>query len=174
MLWINMVMDTLAGLAFAFEPPLKRYMQEKPKKKNEPILNKFMYIEILTLGLFSSLLCILFLKTPLISNIYSSKKALMAAFFGLFIFIDIFNSFNARTSRMNIFSNILRNKVFLFIMFFIVTIQLILIYYGGSMFRTTTLNIKELLTMITMASLVIPVSVFLKKYLKYKNLPNDV
>ena len=31
MLWINMVMDTLAGLAFSFEPPLIEYMEEKPK-----------------------------------------------------------------------------------------------------------------------------------------------
>ena len=40
MLWINMVMDTLAGLAFSFEPPLIEYMEEKPKKKNESIINK--------------------------------------------------------------------------------------------------------------------------------------
>ena len=33
MLWINMVMDTLAALAFAGEPPLKEYMEEPPKKK---------------------------------------------------------------------------------------------------------------------------------------------
>ena len=37
----------------------------------------------------------------------------MTAFFGLFIFIDIFNSFNARTSRLDIFANILDNKVFI-------------------------------------------------------------
>lgn len=29
MLWINMVMDTLAGLAFAFEPPLKKLYERK-------------------------------------------------------------------------------------------------------------------------------------------------
>ena len=39
MLWINMVMDTLAGLAFSFEPPLKEYMKELPKQINEPIIN---------------------------------------------------------------------------------------------------------------------------------------
>ena len=39
MLWINMVMDTLAGLAFAFEPPLIEYMYEYPKKKNELYIN---------------------------------------------------------------------------------------------------------------------------------------
>ena len=47
MLWINMIMDTLAGLAFSFEPPLIEYMNEKHKKKNEPILNKYMINEII-------------------------------------------------------------------------------------------------------------------------------
>lgn len=35
MLWINMVMDTLAGLAFSYEPPLLEYMEEEPKKKKK-------------------------------------------------------------------------------------------------------------------------------------------
>ena len=174
MLWINMVMDTLAGLAFAFEPPLARYMEEKPKSKNEPILNKYMYMQILVMGIFSSILCFVFLKAPFISNLYSSKKSLMASFFGLFIFIDIFNSFNARTSRINIFSNILKNKIFVIIMVLILIIQLLMIYYGGSLFRTTALSLKELLVMISLSSLIIPVSTILKKYLKYNNLPNDV
>ena len=34
-----MVMDTLAGIAFSYEPPLKEYMKEKPKKKDENIMN---------------------------------------------------------------------------------------------------------------------------------------
>ena len=42
-----MVMDTLSGLAFSFEPALKEYMNEPPKKKNEPIINKYMINEIL-------------------------------------------------------------------------------------------------------------------------------
>lgn len=38
MLWINMIMDTFAGLAFSFEPPLERYMNEKPKKETKRLL----------------------------------------------------------------------------------------------------------------------------------------
>lgn len=174
MLWINMVMDTLAGLAYAFEPPLKRYMMEKPKKKNEPILNKYMYLQIIVMGIYSSCLCFVFLKTPLISSLYRNQQTLMAAFFGLFIFIDIFNSLNARTSRINIFSNIYKNKAFILIMIFILVIQIILIYFGGSMFRTTSLTLNELLVMILLSSTIIPVSSFLKYFLKYKNLNNDV
>jgi len=32
MLWVNMVMDTLAGLAFAGEAPLPEYMEDTPKR----------------------------------------------------------------------------------------------------------------------------------------------
>ena len=42
MLWINIIMDTLGGLAFAGEAPIADYMKEKPKRREEPILNKYM------------------------------------------------------------------------------------------------------------------------------------
>lgn len=82
--------------------------------------------------------------------------------FWLFIFIDIFNSFNARTSRINVFSDILKNKVFIFIMLFVVIVQILMIYYGGSIFRTTTLNLKEFITMILFSFMVIPACTILK------------
>lgn len=169
MLWINMVMDTLAGLAFAFEPPLLEYMKEKPKKKNEPIMNAYMYSQILWTGLISSLLCFFFLKCPLIKTFYGNEEALLSAFFGLFIFIDIFNSFNARTHRLNLVANIQKNKVFLLIISFVACVQLLLIYFGGSVFRTIGLTFHELEFMIIIAFLVIPVDWIRKFYLKMKN-----
>ena len=87
MLWINMIMDTLAGVAFAFEPPLIEYMKEHPKKKNEPIINKYMFNEIIFTGLYSTILCILFLKLPILKKVYETDKSLLTAFFGLFILI---------------------------------------------------------------------------------------
>lgn len=163
MLWVNMVMDTLAGLAFAFEPPLIEYMREKPKKKNESIINKYMISEILITGIYSALLCIFFLKSTFVSNFFRGNPAyLMSAFFGLFIFIDIFNSFNARTSRINILSNILDNKTFIFIMIFITFIQILLIYFGGDLFRTTSLNFREFIVMLSFAFTVIPVDLLRK------------
>ncbi len=169
MLWINMVMDTLAGLAFAFEPPLLEYMEEKPKSKNEPIMNYYMYSEILWTGILSSFLCFFFLKSPFLASFYQNKDSLLSAFFGLFIFIDIFNSFNARTNRLNLLANLSKNKVFIFIILFVVVVQLLLIYYGGPLFRTTGLTFLELELMIFIAFLVIPIDFFRKWYLKSKN-----
>ena len=175
MLWINMVMDTLTGLAFAYEPPLKEYMKEKPKKKEEPIINKYMLSEILITGLYSFLLCIFFLKSKFVLNIYRNNYIyLMSAFFGLFIFIDIFNSLNARTERINIFSNILKNKCFLSIISFVAITQIILIYYGGELFRTIGLSLYELEFMIILAASVIPIDFIRKIILKKNNIKRAI
>lgn len=174
MLWVNMVMDTLAGLAFSFEPPLKEYMDEYPKKHDEPIISKYMLNEIILTGIYSSIICILFLKLPVIKDLFRSSKYLYTAFFGLFIFIDIFNAFNSRTTRLNILSKITKNKVFLFIMSFIIVIQIVLIYYGGELFRTTGLTTKEFIVMLLFAISVIPFDVFrkivYKKYISTNNI----
>lgn len=172
MLWINMVMDTLAGVAFAFEPPLLEYMKEKPKKRNEPIINKYMLNQIIFTGLYSSILCIIFLKshiTKKLFNFESGNTTILTAFFCLFIFIDIFNSLNARTNRINILSNILKNKVFLGIISFITAVQLILIYFGGETFRTSGLSFFQLQITILLAMTVIPFDWFRKYILKIKN-----
>lgn len=168
MLWINMVMDTLAGLAFAFEPPLLEYMNEKPKNKDEGIINKYMISEILITGLYTTILLILFLKIPFIKDIFDNNISFMTAFFGLFIFCGIFNCFNARTTRINILSNLLKNKIFIIVICFIIIVQLILMYYGGDMFRTIPLNIKELLITLILSFTVVPFDMLRKIiYKKY-------
>ena len=175
MLWINMVMDTLAGLAFSFEPPLLEYMDEKPKRKNESIINKYMLHEIFFTGLYSFLLCILFLKLPIFKQIYGyNLNDLMSAFFGLFIFVGIFNCFNARTHRLNLLSHLYKNKVFIIIISFVVIIQVILIYFGGSLFRTVPLNFKEFIIMILLSMTVIPIDWIRKMFLRKKGIIGGV
>ena len=82
--------------------------------------------------------------------------------------MSIFNSFNARTSRLNVFANLWKNKAFLLITFFIVVVQMILIYYGGTLFRTAGLSLKEVEVMLFLSFTVIPVDFIRKLYLKKK------
>ena len=166
MLWINMIMDTLSGLAFSYEPALKEYMYSPPKNKNESIINKYMLNQILVTGLYSAILCIIFLKSNLIKNIFQDN--LMTAFFGLIIFISILNSFSARTHRLNILANITKNKVFIFVISFVICMQIYLIYYGGEVFRTNGLNIKEFFIMFLISLTVIPID-FIRKLILKKN-----
>ena len=166
MLWINMIMDTLSGLAFSYEPALLEYMDEVPSKKGDSIINKYMFNQIITTGIYSSLICIIFLKNKYIVNFFGDD--LMTAFFGLIIFISIFNSFCARTHRLNIFGNILRNKVFMIIISFVVLMQIILIYKGGELFRTSGLTFNEFLVMLMFALSIIPIDFVRKLILKYR------
>lgn len=171
-LWVNMIMDTLSGLAFSYEPALKEYMEEKPKSKNEQIINKYMKNQIIVDGILSTLICIFFLKSNIIKQIYCynlTDKYLLTAFFGLFIFLDIFIAFNSRTHRLNILSNLKKNKVFLVIFIIISIVQVILIYYGGELFRTTGLTIYEFEIMIFFAFLIIPIDIIRKIALKKRN-----
>ena len=174
MLWLNMIMDTFSGLAFSYEPPLLEYMQECPKSKNTHIMNKYMYSEIIIDGLYASLLCILFLKLDIFKNFIRfdfENKYLMTAYFAMFIFIGIINAFNARTTRINVFANILKNKVFIIIFSLITIVQIYIIYYGGNIFRTYGLTIKELIFIIILSLSMFPVDI-LRKYLLKKHHPD--
>ncbi len=170
MLWLNMIMDTFAGVAFSFEAPLIEYMEEPPKKKDTPIMNKYMYSEIIWTGIYCALLCILFLKLPIFKTLIrtgENSKYLMTAYFAMFIFMGIFNAFNARTVRINTFANLSKNKVFIGIFGFIFIAQVWIIYNGGDIFRTYGLKINELILVLCLALTVFPVD-WLRKYILKK------
>ncbi|MBQ9773779.1 MAG: calcium-translocating P-type ATPase, PMCA-type [Clostridia bacterium] len=165
MLWINMIMDTLGGLAFAGEAPLPEYMKEPPKKRDEPILNRYMIHQILLLGGFTVALLLFFLKAPSITSAYrtaTDRIYLLTAFFALFIFSSVFNCFNARTDRLKITAGLRKNPVFLFIMLAILVIQIGFVYLGGSVLRTAPLLPRELLLTMLLSLSVFPFEIIRK------------
>lgn len=170
MLWINMIMDTLAGLAFSYEVPRIEYMKELPKKKDENIINTYMLGEILLSSIYIVLLSILFLKLPIFKNIFIDNNHLMTSFFTLFIFLAVFNSFNARTQRLNIFTHIKENKTFIFILLFIFIMQLLIVYSNISIFNTSPINIKELFIVFLLSLTIIPLDIIRKIILNKINI----
>ncbi len=159
MLWINIIMDTLGGLAFAGEAPLASYMKEKPKRRDEPILNRYMVHQILWLGGFTVGLCLAFLLHPHFTShfrIAQDKIYRLTAFFALFIFTSVFNCFHARTDRFRLFAGIGKNKPFLCIMAAVLAVQLVFVYLGGDVLRTAPLTSSELLYTLGVSLLVFP------------------
>ncbi len=177
MLWLNMIMDTFAGIAFSFEPALTEYMYEKSKSKDEAIMNKYMLTQIITSGLYSSIICLLFLKLPIVRTIFRTGPNniyLYTSYFALFIFLGVFNSFNSRTHRINILANITRNKIFILVFGFISFVQIYIIYFGGSLFRTYGLTLRELLMVLIIASSTLIVDFSRKIYLKKQGITKGV
>ena len=168
MLWVNMIMDTLGGLAFAGEPPLKEYMRQPPKARDEKLITGGHLCRILSSGFFTVALSIWFLKSPFVGYKLSCAGDLyrLSAFFAMFIFCGIFISFNSRTSRINLASNLSGNRLFLFIMALVSVMQLLFIYFGGEAFRTVPLKSEDLVFAIVTAVAVIPADLVWKLLLR--------
>lgn len=169
MLWINIIMDTLAGLAFAGEPPLPEYMKEAPKKRDEPVLNRYMLHQIACMGVYTIALCIAFLKLPFFRSLFHhdlNPVYLLTGFFTLFILCGVCNSFNTRTYRLNLLAYLRRNPLFALIMGAVVLVQLALVYWGGALFRTLPLTAGELQFIALLALTVIPVDLMRKVVLR--------
>jgi calcium-translocating P-type ATPase len=165
MLWVNMVMDTLAGLAFSGEPALTRYLRQKPKRREEPIINRETAVQVAVMGAFTMLLCLWFLVSRWIQAMFQpvqDKPVLLTAFFAVFIYAGIFNSFSARTDRMNLTDHILGNKAFVIVMSCVFLVQTCLIFWGGSLFRAYGLTVRQWLFCILLSVLVIPIDLLRK------------
>jgi len=175
MLWINIIMDTLGSLAFAAEPALKSYMKMKPLKREEKILSNSMIKSIVFGGIYTLTLCTVFLASDIFKSLlgYSSELHTLTQFFSLFVFCGIANSFCARTERLNPTASLSENKIFILIMVIVAAVQMLMVYFGGRIFRTEPLTSREILLTALIASTVIPADFIRKVHRKlHKEKPN--
>ena len=174
-LWINLIMDTLAAMAFGGEPILDRYMNEKPALRKDNILTTYIKSAIGTSSVFITLGSILILEniggitdfvTPAgCADPELYEKTFMFAFF---IYSIIFNSLNTRSEKFNVFEHIRENKNFIIVMGAIFVLQTVIIEIGGQVFSTTTLNAKALFVSVLLAVLIIPVDMVRKAIVSKK------
>lgn len=190
-LWVNLVMDTLAALAFGGEPALSRFMKEKPKKRTEHIISKNMMSEIIVGAGWTFILSIAMLllgERIVDANGVAMLESwgwlrsgsiegdahiyLTTAYFAFFIFIAVFNGFNARTEKLNLFDNLSRNKGFLTVFGIIAAVQIAMTYIGlavpavGEILGCHGLNGTEWLLVLVMAISIIPVDLIRKAIAK--------
>jgi Ca2+-transporting ATPase len=156
LLWINLIMDTLAALAFSGEPPLEKHMQETSKSREETIITRRMWSSILLNGFFIAGFSVFFLKSDGIQSLFYTKESFMTAFFGFFVFVHNFNKFNVRVEELNLFHHISENRGFLRVVSLIFGVQILLTYFGGTMFRTVALQPVEWLYITALSMLIIP------------------
>ena len=145
-LWVNLVMDTLAALAFGGEPALERYMQEKPKRRSAPLVSKGMASTILLSGLWMTLVAIAFYKSAWVDSLFRDAPDHIYTYTGFFcayIFMAVANGFNVRAEGMNLLDHISGNMGFVQVMGGILLIQFLLTLFGGKLLRMAPLNGQE-------------------------------
>lgn len=164
-LWINLVMDTLAAMAFGGEPTLDRYMQEKPRRRDESILSPVMKSAILTGAIWTLGVSLFLLLSPYAVQLFRGAiddSFHLTGYFTFFIFTAIFNAFNARSEGRNLLDHLRENRGFLKMMGIIFVVQVFLTQLGGVVFRCHGLSVQEWAFVLLLAVLIIPVDLLRK------------
>ena len=172
-LWINLIMDTLAALAFGEEPTLDRYMNEKPVAKKANILTGYMKSAIGVASVFITLVCLAILKNvggiqDFITNGTGNFEMVTTFTFTVFIYAVIFNSLNTRSNGFNVFEHIGENKKFSIVMISIAVVQTLIIQFGGKVFSTVPMDVEHYIVALLIAVLIIPADLIRKALTKNK------
>ena len=143
MLWVNLIMDTFAALALATEPAYDFVMEKKPRGVNDYIVTPAMQRNIIVAGaVFLVFLFALLLYFNRNGNISTYE---LSFFFTFFVMLQFWNMFNSRTlgGNQSAFYKIGKNKSFLFIAAIILTLQFVIVEFGGDFFRTAPLKATD-------------------------------
>lgn len=164
LLLVNLAMDTLAAIAFGSEPALQEYMKEKPIPRQESIVTRNMMTEVLVSAFYITFICLAILFFPPIRNLFGNVDTtyLKSALFATFMMAITFNGFNARTTHMNPFEHLGRNRNFLLVMAAIFILQFIFVTFGGAVLSVESLSASAWGVCVLLAFLVIPIDMVRK------------
>ena len=168
-LLINLVMDSLAALAYALEPALKRYLDVPPVPRNEKILTPYMKGAIATASAVITSLSVIIMMGGLDKFAVLSNGEQRGTFlYMVFIFTVLMNSFNTRSENANLFEHIELNKRFLGIMgsIFVVNILILTVPVIGQFFNFVAMTPMQVLIALGLSFLVIPADLIRKYTLK--------
>ena len=148
-LWINLIMDTLAALAFGLEPPREDTLRLKPKKSDEPFLSSTMLLNVLVISgyMIALLFCVeafdLLGLEAYRATTEPARFALMKAslVFNCYVWFQLFHMFNARSVRRGVsaMSGIFASRSFFMVMALVAAVQFAMVQWGGAVLHTAPL-----------------------------------
>ena len=163
LLWINLIMDTLAALALATEPPSDAVLQRRPHSKADPLISFEMWKLIIGNSVLQVIVCLVLLYAGpslfhLDTNIPLERTISRTIVFNSFTFMQLFNQINCRVlgDTLNPFRRIHKHKSFVIIILIEVLGQVIIVQWGGAAFKTASLDGYQWLTCILIGFLSLP------------------
>jgi len=167
LLWVNLIMDTLAALALGTETPTPDLLDRKPYGSKERLISPIMIRNIVVQASFqlTILLGLLYSGPELLGLPYNdddeddpNKLKLDTMVFNTFVLLQVFNEFNARvvTNAINVFSGIFKNFIFVGILLATAAMQVVIVEFGGTFLETTGLSARQWGTCVLLGLLSIP------------------
>ncbi|XP_064604968.1 plasma membrane calcium-transporting ATPase 2-like isoform X2 [Liolophura sinensis] len=155
MLWVNLIMDTLASLALATELPSEELLQRKPYGRTKPLISRTMMKNILGHSVYQMavIFTLLFAGAEIfdiddgrgVKALHSPPTEHFTMIFNTFVMMTLFNEINARKihGQRNVFAGLQRNPIFIGIWIGTMVGQVIIIHLGGLAFSTKGLSIAQ-------------------------------
>lgn len=172
LLFVNLVMDSLGAIMLGNEPALKKYMSEKPRRRDENIVSRKMMAQIVIMGAWLVAISFVYLKHPFFIGLFENEKQHLTGYFVLFIVSALFNGFNVRDDAFGIFKGLNENTGFLKVLVAIVAIQALIVnaalipaapfQWIGNMFSCEPFGIRGWIAVVVLAVTMIPVDMVRK------------
>uniref|UniRef100_A0A665VDR1 Calcium-transporting ATPase n=1 Tax=Echeneis naucrates TaxID=173247 RepID=A0A665VDR1_ECHNA len=154
MLWVNLIMDTLASLALATEPPTESLLLRKPYGRDKPLISRTMMKNILGHAVYQLVIIFtLLFAGETFFDIDSGRNAPLHSppsehytiVFNVFVMMQLFNEINARKihGERNVFEGIYRNPIFCSVVLGTFALQIIIVQFGGKPFSCTALTVDQ-------------------------------
>jgi Ca2+-transporting ATPase len=168
LLWVNLIMDTLAALALATEPPTQDLLHRKPISKYAHLINYRMAKMILGQAIFQIIINLIAIYLgPRIFHLGDStydQAVLRTMVFNIFVFLQVFNEINCRRidTTLNVFKDMFDNSIFIVIQLIVIVGQYLIVTFGGIAFKTVPLTAHQWLITVLIGSLSIPVGLVIR------------
>jgi len=154
MLWVNLIMDTLASLALATEPPTEELLERKPYGRTKPLISRTMMKNIIghaiyqLIVIFVLLFCgpSLFEMDSGITKSASYKPTQhFTMIFNTFVLMTLFNEINSRKvhGERNVFKGFFSNPIFYGIWIVTLCLQFIIVHFGSYAFSCHWLTLEQ-------------------------------
>ncbi|KAK8807241.1 hypothetical protein WA158_004000 [Blastocystis sp. Blastoise] len=153
-LWVNLAMDTMAGLAFTTEKPNEKLLKKKPYGKRESIIAPIMWRNISVSVVYNIIILLLILgfgeewfelEGPKNDGINENGNTLYTFIFHVFVLLHVFNELNSRciNNERNIFTNFKNAIPFFIIVLSSIIIQILIVQFTGPVFSVKPLSWKQ-------------------------------
>ena len=154
MLWVNLIMDTLASLALATELPTEDLLTRKPYGRTRPLISRTMMKNILCHAIYqlAIMLFILFAGPKVFDmddgrpkdSIFQPSQH-FTMIFNAFVLMTLFNEINCRKihGEQNVFRGLFTNPIFYGIWIVTFIVQILLVQYGSFAFACVGLTLEQ-------------------------------
>jgi Ca2+-transporting ATPase len=166
-LWINIIMDTLAAFALCSEAPHAGLMNRLPVSHDAKIISPFMWASIIVTGTFFIIMGMLQIATGFLGG--TTPAEIMTVFFAAFILGAVWNGINCRALDGKMPPFFKGNPTFFAVMSAIVLIQILIVQYGGAVFGTVPLSFDQWIKIIVVSASVLIVGFILRVSYRFLN-----